>query len=432
MVLFLLYAFVHRRLAAHARHVAAGPPTSDLRTEPPAVVNLLVNRLELTPDAVAAAVLDLAAQRELEIFQVGPGHSVLRLHRGDSTIDARLPVHERQLLDVARAGATDGDITVAQLTTALGPGSATTWAQFSRAVRADATQLGLVRRAGAGRGVSGPSFAMGITVGAGIIVTVPPLWLLAAVACGVATVAGIIVLVWGRGLVPTPEGRAATAHWLGVRRFLAEQDNLEDLPPAAVAVWDQYLAYGAALGESPAAVHGLGDEVRTRMSLADWNHLARVVADPKVRAAEMRKAGQAQLTQMYGRADLGPFGPDDGDFWTLVERTARGWAPGMSAVMYDPPGWGAAVERRIAALRAAAPPDVAGAVEELAPTIQRIAASVATNGPSGLDAAEGVDTSTGPLADPVHRLLAAAGAHFGCPPEPEALALRLGLANPGG
>jgi hypothetical protein len=67
----------------------------------------------------------------------------------------------------------------------------------------------------------------------------------------------------------------------------------------------------------------------------------------------------------------------------------------------------------------------------LAPTIQRIAASVATNGPSGLDAAEGVDLSTGPLAEPAHRLLVAAGAHFGCPPDAKALALRLGLAKPG-
>lgn len=38
-----------------------------------------------------------------------------------------------------------------------------------------------------------------------------------------------------------------------------------------------------------------------------------------------------------------------------------------------------------------------------------------------------VDLTTGPMAEPASRLLAAAGAHCGCGPEPAALARRLGL-----
>ena len=199
-----------------------------------------------------------------------------------------------------------------------------------------------------------------------------------------AAVAGIIVLVLGNGQVPTEEGRAATAHWLGVRRFLAEQDNLDDLPPAAVAVWDRYLAYGAALGESPAAVHGLGDEVRTRMSLSDWNHLSRLVRDPAARAAALRRATEERLVRLYGAGGAGAvLGPDDGDFWSLVERTARGWGPAMAVVTYDPPAWAAAVGRRLAALRAVAPAEVAGAIDELAPTVQQVADAVGGRGRVG-------------------------------------------------
>ena len=46
----------------------------------------------------------------------------------------------------------------------------------------------------------------------------------------------------------TPTGRAAAKHWLGVRKHLADDQAFVDLPPAAVAIWDRYLAYAAALG----------------------------------------------------------------------------------------------------------------------------------------------------------------------------------------
>ena len=46
----------------------------------------------------------------------------------------------------------------------------------------------------------------------------------------------------------TPLGRKVTAHWLGVAEWLRRHEPLRDLPPAAVAVWDRYLAYGAASG----------------------------------------------------------------------------------------------------------------------------------------------------------------------------------------
>jgi hypothetical protein len=48
----------------------------------------------------------------------------------------------------------------------------------------------------------------------------------------------------------TAAGRAAAARWLGVRGWLRGHEQFAELPPAAVAVWDRYLAYGAAVGAS--------------------------------------------------------------------------------------------------------------------------------------------------------------------------------------
>jgi predicted membrane protein DUF2207 len=337
---------------------------------------------------------------------------------------------------VARSAADgEGVVAVTALTSALGPGSVRTWGQFSTAVRAAAVRAGLVRGRSGGRGVTGPSVAVATVVSAGCLVVVPPLWLLVAVVWPVTLLVAIVVLVWGHGQTLTPEGRAAAAHWLGVRRFLDEQDNLDDLPPGAVAVWDRYLAYGAALGQSGAAVKGLGDEVRTRMSLADANRVRRMIRDPAAMAAEMRATNQAEMAQRYG-PDVGAdqvLGPDDGDFWTLVERTAGGWMIGMRALVSDPGLWAAAARRRLAAIEKAAPPDLAADVAALAPLVHRAADAADAGGAKAMDGAfEGVDLTTGPMAAPASRLLAAAGAHYGCGPDPAVLARRLGFDGVGG
>ena len=51
-----------------------------------------------------------------------------------------------------------------------------------------------------------------------------------------------------RGERDTPAGRAVAARWLGLRAYLRGDEAFAALPPAAVAVWDRYLAYGDALG----------------------------------------------------------------------------------------------------------------------------------------------------------------------------------------
>jgi hypothetical protein len=55
----------------------------------------------------------------------------------------------------------------------------------------------------------------------------------------------------------TPAGREAAAKWLGLREHLEGSGGFTDAPPAAVAIWDRYLSYGAALGVAAGAVRAL-------------------------------------------------------------------------------------------------------------------------------------------------------------------------------
>src|SRR5262249_21701245 len=55
----------------------------------------------------------------------------------------------------------------------------------------------------------------------------------------------------------TPTGRTAAARWLGLRVLLAEDPVFSEQPPGAIAIWDRYLAHGAALGVAHGAVTAL-------------------------------------------------------------------------------------------------------------------------------------------------------------------------------
>jgi hypothetical protein len=125
---------------------------------------------------------------------------------------------------------------------------------MSRSVIADARRLGLSRRRFSPTLVTAlcvlaGAAALGVTVGGahymmrdnGEFGAAPGLFLVTmGVLCGIAGKVG--------GERDTPAGRAAAARWLGVRAWLDGHESFVDLPPAAVAVWDRYLPYGAALG----------------------------------------------------------------------------------------------------------------------------------------------------------------------------------------
>ena len=107
VLLVVWYAVVlGAALATRPRDLDPGPPTMELGSEPPAVVNLLVTRCELTADAADATLLDLAARRILELHQPGddPGRLLVRVRVAEP---AGLLPYERRVFDRVREIASD-------------------------------------------------------------------------------------------------------------------------------------------------------------------------------------------------------------------------------------------------------------------------------------------------------------------------------------
>ena len=235
--------------------------------EPPAVVSLLVNRWELGREAVPATLLDLAGRKAMDIDQVAPGRFVVRLR---SAAPARLTDYERQVLDHVRSLAHDGVVPAEALTTGPDVQSKGWWKQFEKSVVADARDHGLSR--------SRWSFPMLIAIA---VVALAPAFLASGALVVAPTedaapssedddaVGGVLslgLIAWGAPMaVPfslrqerdTPAGRAAAGRWLGLRDYLDASESFDEAPPAAVAIWDRYLAYGAAMGVAAGAVRAL-------------------------------------------------------------------------------------------------------------------------------------------------------------------------------
>jgi uncharacterized membrane protein len=100
-------------------------------------------------------------------------------------------------------------------------------------------------------------------------------------------------------LYPTQEGRAAATHWLEVRRYLESHGSFDTLSPAAVTVWDRYLAYSAALGLSQGAIEGLLLEIRTSMSGRDWREVIGAIRQA-MRVAKSARGAQPQAQEERG------------------------------------------------------------------------------------------------------------------------------------
>lgn len=253
------------------RRVSVGPATLEPGgSEPPAVVSLLTSDWELSHTAVPATLLDLASRRHVSIDSIGE-RTLVRVRMADADTGG-LTGYERMVLEhvaaLARATA-DGFVPADALTTGPEAVSQNWWRRFRDSVVDDARGRGLSRPRWGGRerAILG---ALAAVVGVAVGVAATTLTaanssstgsggddnpILVAVGMGLMA-AAVLAGAAGRlgGERDTPAGRDAASRWLGLRAMLANDPLFASQPPAAVAIWDRLLAYGAALGMARSAV----------------------------------------------------------------------------------------------------------------------------------------------------------------------------------
>jgi hypothetical protein len=251
-----LLAYLLFRIFTRPASPSPAPATMDLGTESPAVVSLLVNRWSLTEDAAESTLLDLAARRFIELRQPGndPMQTTVHLSASPPASSDLFP-YERQVLDRIRGLAVGGVVPIAALTFRNASESSSWNNRLRKSVIAHARELGLSQRrisrtmsavlsvlaAGAGLAVGYAAWHFGIGKAED---DRPPWFAFAFFTFAALSAFGARSL----GERDTEAGRAAAARWLGVRDWLRGHDQFAGLPPAAVAIWDRYLAYGAAVG----------------------------------------------------------------------------------------------------------------------------------------------------------------------------------------
>jgi len=270
-----LVVFAVRWMASFPKLPAAGPETSDRGPEPPAVVNMLVNRWCVTRAAVPATLVDLAARGVVGLEEVSAEEFVVRLRPGHE--DQPLTAYEQQVLDVVKARTTNGSAPVQALDTGDAMSAEAWWRRFAKAVERDAR----ARKLSTNRW----NTLDWVVLGGGLAATLA----LVAFAFGLAHLGegltnhnsggktgqwdwfAVALFIWGFGIAAlasmravrdTRAGREACARWLGVRKFLRHDGTFADAPPAAVTIWGRNLSYGVALGvaRGTATALPLGDE----------------------------------------------------------------------------------------------------------------------------------------------------------------------------
>jgi hypothetical protein len=250
--------FTVRWLATRPRLPDADAATNVLRDEPPGVVNFLVNRCHVTPVAVAATFLDLAARRFFAVDMLDLEHGVVRIRQDADTSSLR--DFERRVHDVVRSRATAGS---APLEVLQVQGSGAWFKGFRKAVIGEARRLHLAGNRwsrfdyvalGGSLAVVCLLFALAFA-SADLFVEdtgsdddwTRESWLITGAIAWFVLMAGFSAL---RAVRETAAGRTAAAHWLGYQDYCRQTRAFEEQPPAAVTVWERYLAHAVAVGSA--------------------------------------------------------------------------------------------------------------------------------------------------------------------------------------
>jgi len=278
----------------------SGPSTMDLRPEPPALVEFLIGEWEPGRSAVVATLIDLAARHLIEFQQVGPDpkSTVIRVRQdvAASTQDTPLLPYEQRVLHRVQALTSGGVLPAGALAQGTESQDRAWWKAFAKQVVIDAKQ----------RGLSRDRYRPGLRLALGLLALGPAALAGAAVLASgghgegpIATAGGVFFVALAvvgslQGQRETPDGKAACAHWLGVRAWLGADEVFPTLPPASVTMWDRYLAYGAAVGvartASAALPFGPRDEHRAWSTFGGAWHEVRLRYQP-VRARRLRRPG---------------------------------------------------------------------------------------------------------------------------------------------
>ena len=235
------------RAVRQPREPAGETPTLDLGPEPPALANMLASGFKVTPDAVPATLLDLAARHVVEIERVDVDTYQCRLRAAG---DGASTPYEGRVLELLRERAHDGIVPAQALTTGPSEHAARWWKGFAGEVVADAQS----------RGLSRDLWSREVITGLGVVAAVPAL--LYGIPFGLK---GIGICALGAGVLlggirsrrrqrDTPDGLVAAGRWVAVREKLEEDEVFPMQPPITVALWERLLAYGAALGVAAGAV----------------------------------------------------------------------------------------------------------------------------------------------------------------------------------
>ncbi len=243
--------------------IRSGPATQDLPPVPPAVAGLLCNDFELPAELPPATLLDLAARHVVRLEEVEPGKTICRL-RGTAGNEP-LTRYEQRVLDEVRRKAVAGVVPTDALTTGTEDASRGWHRAFSKEVIGDAQRRGLTRDRWPGWLVSvlgvGPFAVGGLLYLASVVGGASNDRPVAAgIAGGVALVSiALLGIAAGRlsrstAQLPTEAGKEMTARCLALRAHLRENEQLADLLPAAVQLWDRHFAYAAVMGVAPTAV----------------------------------------------------------------------------------------------------------------------------------------------------------------------------------
>ncbi|MBB5869683.1 hypothetical protein F4553_003062 [Allocatelliglobosispora scoriae] len=266
---FAVYALM--LLVTRPLPIRAAPAAQELGPEPPAVVGLLCGGWKFTEDPIEATLLDLGARGFFEFRQPAndPMQTTIHLRPGAGTRSAgseadvsTLTSYERRVLDHVVRVAVGGVLPMTALTFRDKGKAETWWKHLRKEIIADTRARGLSRRR-FGRVVIGVLFAAATLAAAGIAYAVAHNVLRDTDTeddFGTILVAGGMSLLFlgafalrDVGERDTPAGRLVAARWLGVRDQLRADKAFGELPPAAVAVWNRYIGYGAALGVSRVA-----------------------------------------------------------------------------------------------------------------------------------------------------------------------------------